>query len=294
MRGMSGPARSVAAGLAISLVATGTALAAPPPGSSLLDRRIYYAEQAIDNAGQRVERDHACRQRPPEQGPVDGAPSARFKASIAALRRPARPGEDLRLLPHPGFPFDDLSVYRDYVRVLTAPDGASFTVFPLHDISRASRRPTRCVTELRRRVEHAIADRPRAFKRIARRLLRDRIANYWAPQQREGLLLATPSGGATVTLALFRQRGLFLFRWGTGGGTLGGLVPDGVATIDFTFRRFEPTGYWSKHHPVTLRTTGTVANNVVGVTAPNTLRDGVLNDQVWRGADGHVIRVIRG
>jgi hypothetical protein len=292
MRHMIGPARVGAAGIAMVLLVAGSAFAAPPPGSSLLDRRIYYAEQAIDQAGKRVERDHACRERPPAPGPVDGAPSAGFETSIAALRRPARPGEDLGLLPRPfGF---DLSVYRDYVRVLTAPDGTSATLFPLHDISRTSPRPKHCVSELRRRVQHAITDRPRAFKRIARRLLRDRIAQYWAPRQREGLLLATPTGGATITLALFRQHGLFLFTTGTGGSSLRGLVPDGVATIDFTFRRFEPTGYWSKHHPVTLRTTAAVRENAVSLTTQLSLRDGLTNDQVWRAADGRVIRVISG
>ncbi len=292
---MTGPAGTAAAGIAILLVATGTALAAPPPGSSLQDRRIYYADQAIVNASRKVERDHACRRRPPEQGPIAGAPSAAFLNSLAVLRRPARPGEDVGLLPG-AFRYTP-SVYRDYVRVIPLPDGTSLNVFPLHDVSLASPRPAHCVAELRRRVRHAIADRPRAFKRIARRLLRGEIGASWAPRQREGLLLFTGGGGAPIDLASFRHDGAVRVGGVGGNGGLGtyyALVPDGIASIEFTFRRFEPTGYWSKHHPVTFRATGAVTDNVVTFQAPASLRDGLMNDQVLRAADGHVIRVIHG
>jgi hypothetical protein len=287
--------RAGLAAIAILLsVATG-ALAAPPPGSSLQDRRIYYALDAIDKAGKRVERDHACRQRPPEQGPIDAAPSADLLNSLAVLRRPARPGEDVGLFPQ-SFRYTP-SIYRDYVRVVRLPDGTSLNVFPLHDISRASPRPARCVAELRRRVKRAVADRPRAFKRVAQRLLRGEIGEYWAPRQREGFFLFTGGGGGGISLTVFRQGGAFRVGGVGGNGGLGtyyALVPDGIATIDFTFRRFEPTGYWSKHHPVTYRTTGAVTDNVVTFQAPASLRDGLANDQVLRAADGHVIRVIRG
>jgi hypothetical protein len=283
--------RTALAGTAVLLVATSVALAAPPPGSSLQDRRIYYAEQAIDTASKQVQRDRACRFQRAERVPVDGAPSAQLLNTLAPLRRPARAGEDLDSLRR-FLPFE-LSVYRDYVRVVTAADGSTIEVFALHDTRIGKPRPRRCVAELRSRVRHAIADRPAAFKRVARRLLRDRIAALWLPRQREGLVVVA-GGGHVTTLEYFRQHGALGVSTGTGGGNFSGLVPDGVATIDITFRRFEPKGYWSKHHPVTMRTTATVKDNAVSVAAPNTLRDAILNDQVWRAADGHVIRVIRG
>jgi hypothetical protein len=287
MRGMSGPARLVVAGIAISLVATATAVAAPPPGSSLLDRRIYYADQAIEQAGKKVERDHACRQRPPEPGPVDAAPSAEFLNSLAALRRPARPDEDVDFpVPLPHIP----SVYRGYARELTAADGTTFQVFPMHDVSRAQPRPKRCVSELRRRIHRTIADRPRGFRQVARRELQREISNYWAPRQREGMLVFVGhTAGTMVDLALFQSSGVLF----TGGGVYG-LVPDGVATIDFTFRRLEPTGYWSKHHPVTYRATVAVQDNVISFNPMLALRDSWVARQIWRAADGHVIRVISG
>jgi hypothetical protein len=284
--------RTALAGTAVLLVATSVALAAPPPGSSLQDRRIYYAEQAIDKASKQVQSDRACRFQRAEGVPVEGAPSAQMLNTLAPLRRPARSGEDLDSLRR-FLPFE-LSVYRDYVRVLTAADGSSVRVFPLRDASIGKPRPRRCVAELRSRVKQAIADRPAAFKRVARRLLRDRIADIWLPRQREGLLVIGGGRGEITTLTYFRQRGALGVSTGTGGGNFSGLVPDGVATIDITFRRFETKGYWSKHHPVTLRTTATVKDNAVSVAAPNTLRDAVLNDQVWRAADGRVIRVISG
>jgi hypothetical protein len=281
--------------MAMVLVGASVALAAPPPGSSLEDRRIYYAEQAIDNASKRVERDHACRRRPAEQGPVDGVPSAALLNSLAPLRRPAQPGEDVslfsRFTPIPYVP----SIYRDFVRVIPSPDGTDIQIFAMHDVSLATPRPKHCVVELRERVKRAIADRPRAFKRIARRLLRGTIATDWAPRQREGLFVFSGGFGVQVSLATFRRYGIGRLG-GAGGGSVAtfyALMPDGVATIDFTFRRFEPTGYWSKHHPVTYRSTGTVAGNVLTYTGPTTLRDGIVSDQIWRASDGHVIRVIR-
>jgi hypothetical protein len=175
-------------------------------------------------------------------------------------------------------------------------DGTRFEVFPLHDVSRAGPRPKRCAAELRRRVTQAIAGRPAAFRRVARRLLRNEIAEYWLPRRREGLLVFASGGGPGLDLATFRRRGAMRLD-GAGTGRLAtfyGVVPDGVARIDFTFRRFEPTGYWSKHHPVTYRSTGSVSGNVVSYTAPTSLRDGIYGTEVWRASDGSVIRVVRG
>jgi hypothetical protein len=292
MRGMTGRAHAGVASIAILLAVTGTALAAPPPGSSLLDRRIYYADQAIEQAGQKVARDRACRFRPIERGAVDGTPSAELLSSLAALRRPARTDENLDLLP---LSIARMSVFRDYVRVLTAPDGTSFDVFAMPNVSSSRPRPKRCVSELRRRVHRAVADRSRAFRRVVSDRLRAEISINWSARRREGLLVLVDSGGTMVDLSGFQTHGVFIWRGGeTPGARFYALVPDGVATIDFTFRRFEPTGYWSKHHPVTYRTTVAVKDNVLSFAAPLTLRDSAMSAQVWRAADGHVIRVISG
>jgi hypothetical protein len=287
MRGVTGLVRTVVAGIASLLVVAGAAFAAPPPGSSLLERRVYYADQLIEQVGSKIERDHACRRRPPESGPVDGAPSAGFLNSLAALRRPLGPGEDV------SFPMplrQTPSFYRGYVRELTAADGTTVQVFPMHDVSPSQPRPKRCVSELRRRVHLALADRPRGFRQVAKRQLHSEISRYWAPRQREGMfVIVGHSFGTIVDLAVFRSSGVLF-----GGGGVFDLVPDGVATIDFTFRRLEPTGYWSKHHPVTHRATVAVQDNVVSFNPMLSLRDSWAARQVWRGADGHVIRVISG
>jgi hypothetical protein len=281
-----------AALIGLALATASGAFAAPPPGSSLEDRRIYYADQAIEQAGQKVERDRACRFRPIERGAVDGTPSAELLNSLAALRRPARPDENLDLLP---LSIERLSVFRDYVRVLTAADATPFDVFAMPNVSSSRPRPKRCVSELRQRVHRTVADRSRAFRRVVSDRLRAEIGRNWSARPREGLLVLVDSGGTMVDRSTFQTHGVFTSRAGeTPGARFYALVPDGVATIDFTFRRFEPTGYRSKHHPVTYRTTVAVTDNVVSFQAPLTLRDTAMPAQVWRGADGHVIRVIRG
>lgn len=280
---MTGPARVGVAGLAVLLTATGVARAAPPPGSSREDRRIYHADQLVDNASKRVERDRACRFRPPERGPVDAAPSSVFLDSLAALRRPARPDENIPF-PLPSTDWATPSVYAGYTRILSASDGTSFQVFPLHDVSRSSPRPKRCVARLRLRVRRAAADRSPAFKREVKRSLRRTISNEWAPRRREGMIvIANRTIGVSLDLAFFRRHGAFILRGGFSGpeAMVQGVVPDGVASIDFTFGEV--------HH-----VSAAVSDNTVALTTPLTLSQTMPARQVWRAADGHVIRVVSG
>jgi hypothetical protein len=291
---MIAPARLVAAAVAVLLVTATGVLAAPPAGSTRAERRLYYVLDLLDTTTKQVERAPACRPHPPDRAPATTLPSDDLLTSLAPFRRPEQP-EDRAAQEGPGALFRR-GQYTDYVRVAHAGDGTAFTLVPVRDANRFKPRPARCLSALRRRFGRAIADRPDAFRREARHQLRREITVDWPSHPREGVLVFVEGSGTGTTLARLRQRGVLLLRAGftTPDAAVYAVVPDGVATIDFTFRRFEPTGYWSKHHPITYEITVAVQDNVVAFHAPRTLRDVALSSQVWRASDGHVIRVTSG
>jgi hypothetical protein len=73
-----------------------------------------------------------------------------------------------------------------------------------------------------------------------------------------------------------------------------GLVPDGVATIDFSFakgRSLQPGG--PTYHRVYRRTVA-VVDNIFALTVPRRAMDAFASRQVWRAADGAVVNVVGG
>jgi hypothetical protein len=284
---MVGAVRLGTAATAIFLAAASCALAdGGGPRASL-------ALGIIHDVGRKVEQDPGCRFRPSAQGPVDGAPSNAFVQTLGVLGRPATPADPSEFPPEWRFV---PAYYRGYGRLLHAADGTPFEIFAVKDVKFARARPGRCVAELRRRVRHAVAHRSRAFRRVVKAQLHREIAFVWAPHPTEGIYVFADGQLTVGPLAGLQHRGI---SWLTASMTVPDarfyeVVPDGVATVDFTFRRLEPTGYWSKHHPITNRTAATVHDNVVSLHLPLTLRDLALDDQVWRDSEGKVIRVISG
>lgn len=292
---MIGRALAVAAGALTLLIAASIAQAGPPAGSTLEERRDYEAQALLDRAAAKVTRDSACRARPGHRAPgLADEPSPQLLNSLAALRRPAQPGE---LESVAGFvPRLVAAAYRDYIRVVHAADGTAFTIVPVKNVVSFAPRPKHCISDLRQRFGRAIASRPRAFQRVAREQLRREIVAHWVARPREGFHFLFAGSGAIADLAALRKRGIYT---GLGGPdasqtTFYGLLPDGVASIDYTFRRADLPGDPSNGHPVTHRATVAVRDNVVAFQVPVGLPDAWMARQVWRGSDGRVIRVVPG
>lgn len=292
---MTGRLLGVAAGTLTLLIAASGAQAGPPAGSTLEERRYYEARALLDRAAAKVERASACRARPGHRAPgLADEPSARMLNTLAPLRRPAQPGE---LESVAGWvPALVAGAYRDYVRVAHAADGTAFTIVPLKNVVHFAPRPKHCASELRRRLGRAIAGRPRAFRLEAREQLRREIARNWIARPREGFHFLLAGSGVTADLAALRKRGIYTGWGGLEGSqtTFYGLLPDGVASIDYTFRRADLPGSPSNGHPVTHRTSVAVQDNVVSFQVPVGLQDAWMARQVWRGSDGRVIRVVPG
>jgi hypothetical protein len=271
------------AGIAIVLLAPVAASADAPPGSSLQERREYEARDLLQVAASQVERDRSCRPRPVSRRSTTAAPSATMLSALAPLRRPQLP-EDLQGIA--SLPPGSIAMYSNYVRLVHAADGAALTIVPIPNFNLFEARPQRCVSQLRARFRDAISERPAAFRRVARHQLRSEVRFAWVPVSREGITVFYPGGGFRGSLATLRQRGVY----GTQGSldapgtTYSGVVPDGVATIDFVFRR---------SGRVLHRATVAVRENAVSLHVPLGL-NAWMAKQVWRAADGSVIRTVRG
>jgi hypothetical protein len=74
-----------------------------------------------------------------------------------------------------------------------------------------------------------------------------------------------------------------------------GLIPDGVAKIDFTFARGQgvertPRRHFYRH---IYRRSVAVVHNVVALSVPRAPEDVFWSRQVWRDADGSVVNVVK-
>jgi hypothetical protein len=291
------------AAIACAAVAPADVIAAgaPPPGPNT---RI--AEQALDSALRAVaKRSPACRARVPRLTHSithDPIPQAMLD-SFAVLRRPKvaqdEIGDDM------DFPFAE-KIAVDYIRrAIVLPDGKAVFVIPALDARPAiPKRPAVCTFRERQALAHRLRGKPAQAQRAARRALRHLHDIEYAAARRTvepGLFLLVRGsnssfGGSGVTsLGDIRRIGTFVAgNAGRDSALLVGLVPDGVATIDFTFAAGRSRGPDSaRTYATTYRRTVAVVDNVVALTVPRAPEDAIVNRQVWHAADGTAINAVR-
>jgi hypothetical protein len=276
--------------------------ASHPPGPNTLR-----AVDAVNDARGEVARgDRACRTRAPQGGgSVTHEPIPQdMLDAFAVLRRPETPQDavDRRLR----FPFAD-RIAVDYARrARVLPDGTRVLVIPALDAQPHLRlRPERCFARERAALEHRLRGEPPKAQRAARRLLRDaqRDERDAARRQpRAGLFVFTGgphggSGGGGQDVATIRKHGSFSSSYIHGRGSrVVGLIPDGVATIDFAFARgrsLEPEGKRKRVYRTVYRRTVAVVHNIVALTVPRLPMDALFYRQVWRATDGSVVNIVR-
>jgi hypothetical protein len=269
----------------------------PGPNTKLAFRAINAAIQAV------ADRDHACRLRfSARTGTTTHAPIPQdMLDAFAVLRRPATAQDTRRS--ETRFPFAD-GIAVDYVRrARVLPDGIAVYVIPALVARRPlPKRPEPCFARERVALDHRLRGKPAQAQRAARRLLRDyqhsqRAAARLNPQP--GLFMfgedkggGFGTGGSTV--AEIRKRGEFSITAVHGRDSLlMSLIPDGVATIDFTFARGHGIGQGSSRvYRWTYRRSVAVVHNVVALTVPRAPEDAFYSRQVWHAADGSVINVV--
>jgi hypothetical protein len=252
-----------------------------------------------------VEGDKACRPALPPVGRrpslTDDPPTDELLSTLGILRRPQSSEErealdTIRFLAAEG-------VHRDHVRIARSASGMAFLIVTARDVSFYEPRPKRCVTRLRRRFGKLIDDRPRPFRRRARRALERIIRTEWtAPSEGEveGVFMFdyTPGdvagGSGGVSPRSIRDRGFFASRGRTKRSRVSGLLPDGVATLEATFTRLAPRGPGrpDKRYARAVTRAVPVQDNVVSFRVPRAPQDAFPARQVWRDAAGEVIAEI--
>ncbi|HEX7300520.1 MAG TPA: hypothetical protein VF257_16100 [Solirubrobacteraceae bacterium] len=272
---------------------------APGPNTRIARSALESALKAV------AKRDPKCRAREPHLKRTithDPIP-ADMLATFGVLRRPK--GAQDAIAVQSDFPMAE-KIAVDYIRrAAVLSGGRAVYVIPALDARPAiPKRPAVCGDRERQALEHRLRGKPAPARRAARRELRKlhRIERAAARRTLEAglfLLVRGPysgfGGGGVTEVDDIRRYGSFVAsNAGSRSALLVGLVPDGVAAIDFTFAAGHTRvpgsdrTYASAH-----RATAPVADNVVAVTVPRAPEDAIVNEQVWRAADGTVVNTVR-
>ena len=278
----------------------------------LLERRAELFRGRIDERFHR--RRPACRVTT-QPGPtrlVAGDPSADTLALFGVLRRPATAADVVPpVLVSQPLGLGDL--FAGYARNVVTADGTLVTVLVGRGSSVAppiSPRPASvaCVDAEIAFVRGDAGPETSAVRAEAIRQLRElrRQVKVWAGPtppvtdivrifqgvDRGGFF----EGDAATVVA---RRGLFL-SGGPGGTdtstTLTGLVPDGVASVEFSYPRAAGRGadYRPYRYPSAFRATAQVQDNVLRIKVPRGDGDALTARMTWRSVTGAVIRVVTG
>ncbi len=233
---------------------------------------------------------------------TDARPSDALLGALGVLRRPATEADHVdtsTLL----FPFGR-GIYVNWIRAATAVDGHQFFVVAAQDRLRPPELPRRCITLENKELDRLLTDRTTAVRRLAHRMKarldrEEHPRGGFKPTEAIFLFDRTPdggigSGGGGVDLRFLRRHGLFGSSGTSGRSSVSGLVPDGVASVDFTFSRSVSRGRHRdpKVYPTVISLTVQVHDNVVAFDVDRPAYDALPTQMVWHRADGSILRRI--
>lgn len=292
-----------------------TLRAAVPDGVPLLEPRDPVAAKQIrvqddaialiNRARDRLyKRSRACWPRTvlAKPNPAGAVPRQETLGLVAALRRP---GSDEEKSFRPAFP-NASQLYTDYTRSVTATGGQRLWVGASHGYGYTAGLSAACLRVLSVDVERAGRKRSRAVRVEARRMLSEERSGSAELQKSAGSdaiwvftrsEVGGSSGGGSMDIATFRRRGAFVAHDGGDGSTLlQGIVPDGVATIEFEYSQLAEHGalYKPTPYPSAFRASVQVQENAFALTVPRATLDARPARMIWKSASGEVIRVVTG
>jgi hypothetical protein len=285
---------------AVALLCPLSALA----GGGKLPKSDQRAIEIYNRAAQAVAQVPECRGEEPEPTTTHDAPSTALLDTVGVLRRPATQEDS-------AFP-DELEhlpahdIYVDYIRTVHAADGTTFSLVPARDTNPFDPQPKSCIKRLHRsllrRLHHESAAVRRRVLSFYRRTL-DAERRHARQGPKEGVYIFERSdhgfgGGGGAGARELHEHGMF-FTFGTSArrAHVGGLVPDGVATVTSTFGRAhradpaDPRDRKGDYLSVITRT-DPVKDNVVSFTVARAAQDAFARKMVWRDANGAIVRVV--
>ncbi len=226
----------------------------------------------------------------------DATPSAGMRRTLGVLRRPQAAGETVSLA---DFYLPIRNIRRSSIRFIES--GTRDYVILVADS--IAIRPGKCSSRVKRRFTQLVRDEGRAFRSRARRALQRVIERDFRPHESAYLFLRHPTAGtldmrAYSSASALRRGGSYTSGGDAGPGLslLTGLVPDPVTTITARFPKqpFRPPGYPPFSYPSELSVTVPVVGNTVTFEVPRDSLDAFPDRQVWRDANGDVVRVVTG
>lgn len=284
----------------------------PEPRNAAAAQQLKHEREAFSIYGKATQRlwkrRPSCRPKTPavRGGLISGAPQAATLEAIAPLRRPAAEGDALPA-PAPGsLAFGE--IYADFTRTVTTTLGQQVRIMPGRLMAPVAAPSEACrdaeAAEARRLARRRAAGVRKAVERLLQDVRADDAAlarPSGAPA--EGVFLGVVGeGGSTLGLvrqtdmADFAERGLTGVYGRDGHATILGLVPDGVAAVEFVFPRVVEWGrlYKPTIHARAIRRTATVRDNVVALRSPrDPIESLVATTIIWRSAAGEVINEIK-
>lgn len=248
--------------------------------------------------------DHGCRSKPPARKPTftDAAPSDALVSTLGVLGRPESAADMEFADEFDGAFLPAEDIYRRHIRIASTAGDREVVIVAARNTNIFDLPPRRCVLKLRARFERRTADRPRRFRRQARRVLRllvrsDRVTRKQLTGPREGVFLLTVGSRNSFALAtggvgadFIKRRGLFSSYSDRRSTLVTGLVPDPVAEVTAILARERPRG---QRTAMKVRRTLKVRNNVVSFTVGRSV-SGLPKRMIWRDASGRVVRVVKG
>ncbi|MFA9272459.1 MAG: hypothetical protein ACEQSX_17225, partial [Baekduiaceae bacterium] len=249
----------------------------------------------------------SCRPKTPvaRGGLIAGTPQPATLEAIAPLRRPAVAGDTLSA-PAPGsLAFGE--IYADFTRTVTTTLGQQVRILPGRLMSPVAVPSESCRDAEAEEARRLASRRPAAVRKAVERILRDvRADDAAAPRPTEtpaeGVFLGVAGqAGALLQLvgqadmADFAERGLTGVSGNATDSVILGLVPDGVASVEFVFPRVVEWGrlYKPTVFARTIRLTASVKDNVVALRSPRPPMESMLaTTMIWRSAAGDVVNTV--
>ena len=241
--------------------------------------------------------------------PVHGPPSQAFLDVLAPLRRPAK-ARDRQQTGNRGMGH---GTYLDYVRQVTAANGAHLTIIIGRDLREVKPPPKHCLDAERARLLTLLEGRPAELRSFTLtefdtlRREREKVPPNRATPVDRIYVYESRGGSGGIDVDAFRRHGLFGSSGSSGDpsrpdasrpvSTLAGLVPDGVATVTVHYPKvvshgplFKPTAY-----PAAVTRTVRVRENAVSIRKIPRSAGGAVEGatMTWRDAAGAVIRSFR-
>ncbi|XAY06005.1 hypothetical protein DSM112329_02866 [Paraconexibacter sp. AEG42_29] len=192
-------------------------------------------------------------------------------------------------------------VYTRYIRELVPGGKARYAIVAATGRAPSWTPPAACTAATGRELERLLGGQPATVAAAGREAYTTSRRETTARPQAEMVLFFTLrhgriSTGTSGDVASLQDRGIFVSAGGRRGAQLTGLIPDGVATVQFRFPRTVSLGKDLRPRDFGAAYTRTVhvRDNVVDLHVPRPAEFALSATAIWRAPNGVFVRTVKG